>query len=115
MFKYILAVSVLSTFALGQERSGEGTYSTGDYAVLDVDAYHPDSHSWVESEGFNEDLQAYCIQNCDRYCENCTEPNTCDFATEKWCKTLPVDPDMHHCRGDDVCVPHDCLCKHHDE
>ena len=109
MFKYIIAVSVLSALALAQDSQNL------DYAVLDVDAYHPDSEQWTQNEGFDHFRQAYCITDCDRYCENCTEPNTCDPITEKWCKTLPVDPDMHHCRGDDVCVPIDCLCKHHDE
>jgi len=109
MFKYIIAASVLSALALAQDSSNL------DYAVLDVDAYHPDSASWTQNEGFDQFRLSYCKTDCDRYCENCTEPNTCDPLTEKKCDTLPVDPDMHHCRGDDVCVPMTCQCDYLDD
>ena len=82
MFKYVIAVAFISSVALSVNAEGE----------------------------WDEDAQAYCVQTCESYCENCTEPARCGEG-EKKCGEQPIDPNMSQCSTDDICVPDNCECK----
>ena len=82
MFKYVIAVAFISSVALSVNAEGE----------------------------WDEDAQAYCVQTCESYCENCTEPVRCGEG-EKKCGEQPIDPNMSQCSTDDICVPDNCECK----
>ena len=83
MQKYLIAVSILCSFALGQF-----------------------DREW------DEDAKTFCVNKCESYCVNCTEPARCDLDTEKKCGEKPVDPNMSQCTPDDICVPKNCKCKY---
>ena len=83
MFKYVIAVAFVSSVALSVNALGE----------------------------WDEDAQAYCVQTCESYCENCTEPERCGEG-EKKCGEQPIDPNMSQCSTDDICVPDNCECKY---
>lgn len=85
MFKYVIAVSFLSSIAL---------------AMLPEAA-----REW------DEDAKAYCVETCNDYCHNCTEPVRCADGFKK-CGEQPIDPQMSQCSTDDICVPEDCDCKY---
>ena len=85
MFKYVIAVVFLSSVALGN--------------------FNPFDREW------DEDAKAYCIEKCEDYCTNCTEPVRCGEG-EKKCGEKPIDPQMSQCTPDDICVPENCECKH---
>ena len=84
MFKYVIAVAFLSSVALGN--------------------FNPFDREW------DEDAKAYCIEKCEDYCTNCTEPVRCGEG-EKKCGEKPIDPQMSQCTPDDICVPENCECK----
>ena len=84
MFKYVIAVAFLSSVALGN--------------------FNPFDREW------DEDAKAYCIEKCEDYCTNCTEPVRCGEGQKK-CGEKPIDPQMSQCTPDDICVPENCECK----
>ena len=84
MFKYVFAVAFLSSVALGN--------------------FNPFDREW------DEDAKAYCIEKCEDYCTNCTEPVRCGEGQKK-CGEKPIDPQMSQCTPDDICVPAECECK----
>ena len=86
MFKYAFAVALLSSVALGFDS--------------------PLDRAW------DEDSQSYCIDKCQNYCTNCTEPQRCDPETERKCGDKPINPTMSQCTPDELCVPIECECKH---
>jgi len=81
MIKYVIAVAFISSVALSVNAEGE----------------------------WDEDAQQYCVQTCESYCENCTEPARCGEG-EKKCGEQPIDPNMSQCSTDDICVPDNCEC-----
>ena len=85
MFKYVIAVAFLSSVALGN--------------------FNPFDREW------DEDAKAYCIEKCEDYCTNCTEPVRCGEGQKK-CGEKPIDPQMSQCTPDDICVPEECECKY---
>jgi len=87
MFKYVIAVAFLSSVALGN--------------------FNPFDREW------DEDAKAYCIEKCEDYCTNCTEPVRCGEG-EKKCGEKPIDPNMSQCTPDDICVPEECECDYLD-
>jgi len=87
MFKYVIAVAFLSSVALGN--------------------FNPFDREW------DEDAKAYCIEKCEDYCTNCTEPVRCGEG-EKKCGEKPIDPQMSQCTPDDICVPENCECDYLD-
>ena len=58
----------------------------------------------------DEHARVYCIEKCEDYCTNCTEPVRCGEG-EKKCGEKPIDPQMSQCTPDDICVPENCECK----
>jgi len=90
MFKYVFAVALLSSVALGFESGFV--------------------REWTNAREWDADAKAYCVDECKLYCGNCTEPKRCDPLTEKWCDYKPIDPDMSQCSPDDICVPIECEC-----
>lgn len=89
MWKQIIAVVFLSSFALGE------------FDLFD--------RQWKP-----EDPKEICEKKCNDYCPNCTEPVRCT-ADEKWCGVEPVDPEMSQCSTDDICVPKNCECDYLDK
>ena len=90
MLKYAIAVAFLSAIVLGN-----------DFSVFD--------REWNDQE------EAFCVETCTKYCENCTEPVRCDPETEKKCGEKPLDPNLDAtCSPDDICVPIECECKQYD-
>ena len=59
---------------------------------------------------WDEDAKAYCIEKCEDYCDNCTEPIRCGEGQKK-CGQEPVDPLISQCTPNDICVPENCDCK----
>ncbi len=94
MFKYVIAVVLLSYVALGDK------ISPFDRLTYDVS----------NTKFWDTDKEAYCEHDCKDYCANCTEPVYCT-SEEKKCGEKPIDPTMHQCSPDDICVPKDCECK----
>ena len=84
MLRNVIAVVFLSSLALGN--------------------FNPFDREW------DEDKQAVCIDKCEDYCHNCTEPVRCGEGQRK-CGEKPIDPQMHQCSPDDICVPAECECK----
>ena len=84
MLKFLIVVAFLSTTALGN--------------------LNPFDREW------DEDAKAYCIEKCEDYCTNCTEPVRCGEGQRK-CGEKPIDPTMSQCSPDDICVPAECECK----
>ena len=84
MLKFLIVVAFLSTTALGN--------------------LNPFDREW------DEDAKAYCIEKCEDYCTNCTEPVRCGEGQRK-CGEKPIDPTMSQCTPDDICVPAECECK----
>jgi len=91
MFKYVIAVACLSYVALGQD---------DDWTITSNVQFEDDTGEWG----------ALCNKTCWEYCPDCVEPNRCDPATERYCDTKPIDPNMHQCTPDEVCVPKECEC-----
>ena len=85
MLKYVIAVLFLSSIAFG------------NYNQLDRE--------------YDEDAKAYCVEVCNNYCPNCTEPVRCGEGFKK-CGEKPIDPHMSQCSTDDICVPDHCECKY---
>jgi hypothetical protein len=94
MLKFGIAVALLSYVALGDK------INPFDRAIYDVS----NTLYW------DADKLAYCEDDCKDYCKNCTEPTYCD-ETERKCGEHPIDPNMHQCSPDDICVPKECECK----
>ena len=85
MFKYVIGVLFLSSIAFGNHN--------------------------VFDRAYDEDAKAYCVETCNDYCKNCTEPVRCADGFKK-CGEQPIDPQMSQCSTDDICVPEDCDCKY---
>ena len=84
MLRNVIAVFFLSSLAIGN--------------------FNPFDRQW------DEDKQAVCVDKCEDYCHNCTEPVRCGEGQRK-CGEKPIDPQMHQCSPDDICVPEECECK----
>ena len=84
MLRNVIAVFFLSSLAIGN--------------------FDPFDRQW------DEDKQALCVEKCEDYCHNCTEPVRCGEGQRK-CGEKPLDPQMHQCSPDDICVPEECECK----
>ena len=96
MLKYGIAVAFLSYVALGDK----------------INPFDRQDNIYDNSntEYWDADKQAFCVDDCKDYCNNCTEPVYCD-ETQKFCGKKPIDPQMHLCSPDDICVPAECECK----
>ena len=93
MFKYVIAVAFLSYVALGDNIN---PFNRG----LTI----------TETTEWDADQLALCTETCKEYCEDCLEPKRCD-ETAKLCGTKSIDPNMHQCTVDEICVPKECECK----
>ena len=99
MLKYVIAVAFLSYVALGDninpfDRSSSSLTSTSNVAFDD------NTGEWG----------ALCNETCYEYCVDCKEPKRCG-DNETYCGTMPIDPNMHQCTPDEICVPEECQCK----
>merc|ERR1711963_535408 len=88
MLKFLIVLAFLSTTALGN--------------------LNPFDREW------DEDAKAYCVEKCEDYCTNCTEPVRCGEGQRK-CGEKPIDPTMSQCSPDDICVPAECECDYEDK
>ena len=97
MLKYVIAVALLSYVALGDKISPFNRLSTNIYDISNT-------------KYWNSEKVAFCENDCKDYCKDCVEPVRCD-DTERFCGRKPIDPNMHQCSPDDICVPKECECK----
>ena len=103
MFKYVIAVALLSYIALGDKISDRKSF-VGHYNGVNVYDLGTGEPYW------DADKLAQCEDSCKQYCPNCTEPVRCGPGERK-CGEQPIDPEAHQCSTDDICVPAECECK----
>ena len=98
MLKYFYSLVILAHLVYAQDGFGEYENSV--------------SETWSNDTGYNEDLNAYCVTDCEKKCTNpCPVAQLCS-ETEKQCGQVDLDEGVWpDCTKDDICVNHDCECK----
>ena len=105
MIKRFIFLAVLVQMAAAQlDQTESGIMEGYDQEVIS---------DWSSGQFLHEDLNAQCVQDCNRTCvEKCPEAKLCK-EDEIECGKLDfpgiVWPD---CIKDDICVPADCECKY---